>query len=488
MTCKSKVYRGYSRFAFVCTSLRVVSSSLLASFCCFKSLSFIYLFCFNSRSQNKSIILAQFAKNKNSYSKKHFLFQVCLSVALIVNVNISKAHAEEEVINFAMLAHSDEQELAIRNLLNKFEAKNKQIKVRLRILNARNYPELYQKFLKIAPNVDVLNWYAGKRLFMLAKEGELSPISTLWTTQNLDVLLPESTKQQVLFDREIYGLPISLYTWKIFYKKTLFEKLDIDVPENWQQFNLVLETLQKNGIVPIGLGSNPPWQVAGWFDYLMLRINGPDAYELLVKENLPFTSPQVKSVFEHWKNMLNKGYFYQEHAKYAGDNLMPLLYRDVIGMNLIGTISLSDLKAFQEDKIGFFTFPEMNITGENSILAPMSVLALTKAGKQKKYCAKLIEFFAEPAHQKVLNQAMSTISPLSYFEQTTSVHVKKSAQSLSQATHVFQFLDRELSYEMAEFTKAALARFLEHRDVDKVTKELELKRLERMQGKISKKE
>lgn len=419
-----------------------------------------------------------------THYKRIKFIQLAVLLLFLNSIASFLARAEEQVINFAMLAHSDEQELAVRSLLKKFEAKNPQVKVRLRILDAHNYPELHQKFEKIAPSIDVVNWYAGKRLFMLAERGMLAPISNLWTMQNLDAKLPESTKQQVLFDHEIYGLPLSVYTWKIFYKKALFERLEIDLPENWRQFTAVLDKLKSNGIVPLGLGSNPPWQLAGWFDYLMLRMNGPESYDLLVKEKLSFTSPLVKAVFEEWKRMLEQGYFFQEHAKYAGDKLMPLLYRDVIGMNLIGTISLSDLKAFQEDKIGFFSFPEMNIVGENSILAPMSVLAMTKAGSQKKHCIKLIAFFAEPAHQKLINHAMSTISPLSYYEQTASAHVKKSAQELSQANHVFQFLDRELSYEMAEFTKAALARFIEHRNVDLVTLQLEQKRLERARRNI----
>lgn len=399
----------------------------------------------------------------------------------------SIAYAKAVVVDFAVLSHSTEQEVALRQLIDQFEVENPLVKVRLRKLDAINYPDLYQKFTLIADEVDVFQWYAGKRLEKLADANVLSPVTQFWQDEMLMKSFPEATHEQVTFNNEVYGIPLSIYTWKIFYKKSLFKRLGLSIPNDWASFVLLLETLKQHGITPIGLGSNPPWQVAGWFDYLMLRTNGPEFYRAMVNEQLPFTSLEVQAVFEQWKQLLDAGYFFTEHAKYQGSDLMPLLYRNVIGLNLTGTISMSNLKAFQEEEIGFFTFPTMRLPNERSILAPMSVLAKTKKGHSNKFSEKLLSFFARAKSQEVLNNAMSTVSPLYEVNHVSNQKVKQYADTLAGSTTVFQFLDRELEYEMAEFTKAALAAFIEHRNITKVTQALEQKRKERQQNKEAEK-
>lgn len=72
---------------------------------------------------------------------------------------------------------------------------------------------------------------------------------------------------------------------------------------------------------------------------------------------------------------------------------------------------------------------------------------------------------------------ISPINPLS----DSSNSLKEPAMLFNQAYEHTQFLDREMPFELAEFAKVAMVDFLSHRDVDKVTKQIEEKRQQLIQ-------
>ncbi|MDO6427291.1 extracellular solute-binding protein [Thalassotalea sp. 1_MG-2023] len=384
------------------------------------------------------------------------------------------SQAENNIINFAALTHSDQQEVVLRQQISLFERLNPQIKVRLRMLHGENYPELLTNYKKVANNVDVLNWYSGNRLKQLVKEQYVTSIDEFWYNNNLHAVFSDATIEQVSIQDKVYAVPFSMYVWEVFYKKSVFEKFGLTSPTNWQDFMSMASTLKSHNIKPIGLGSEPPWQVVAWFDYLMLRINGAKHYKALVSGNLAFTSPEVVSVFTHWKQLLDQDLFNDNHHLYNGEEIMPLVYREIVGVNLSGSISLSGLPKYVQDDIASFSFPQVGKYKDNSILAPMSAIALTQKGKLKPASKTLMAFFSQYNTQKMLNDAMQTISPILSTENNHSALV----DDIHSADQIFQFLDREMSFEMAEFSKRTMADFLKHQNIKKVTESLEAFRLQ----------
>ena len=57
-------------------------------------------------------------------------------------------------------------------------------------------------------------------------------------------------------------------------QKDIFDKLGLFEPNTWVQFKYICETLKKNEIAPITIGTRYLWTAAGVFDYINLRTNG----------------------------------------------------------------------------------------------------------------------------------------------------------------------------------------------------------------------
>ena len=70
--------------------------------------------------------------------------------------------------------------------------------------------------------------------------------------------------------------------------------------------SLLMDALKKAGITPVAIGGRDAWTLAGWFDYLDLRLNGNAFHQQLMAGDVPYTDPRVKKVYTTWKSLISR--------------------------------------------------------------------------------------------------------------------------------------------------------------------------------------
>ncbi len=125
----------------------------------------------------------------------------------------------------------------------------------------------------IAP--DIVNWHNGERMAYYARRGLLEDLSGDWAKNGWNETYA-STKEASSWNGKQYAAPTVYYSWGVFYRKDVFQKAGISAePKTWDQFmDACKKKLKAAGISPIALGGRDSWTLAGWFDYLDLRLNG----------------------------------------------------------------------------------------------------------------------------------------------------------------------------------------------------------------------
>ena len=63
------------------------------------------------------------------------------------------------------------------------------------------------------------------------------------------------TVEAYAIDGKTYALPIELNIVPVYYNKALFEQFNLEVPETYDEFRHIVDTLAANGIAPIALGT-----------------------------------------------------------------------------------------------------------------------------------------------------------------------------------------------------------------------------------------
>lgn len=398
-------------------------------------------------------------------------FVICLLTG--ISSFASFASVAKQSLIVGLLVGSKEQRDIYHDLARKFEKEHPGIQVKFLGLTDKKYKANLMPWLTAKQGPDLLYAQAGEFLFHYARLGLLDPINELWQRNSMDEYYPPRVQKLVSIDKQIYGLPMSYYTWGFYYKKSLFDKFNLQPPKTWQQFLAVCQTLKFNGISPIILGTKEHWPTAGWFDYLDLRLNGLAFHQQLMSGSVPYTDIRVRKVFMAWKQLIDRKYFHQSFAHWDWKQGLPLVFRDLAAMSLLGSFLPSYMPDSVRNDIGFFQFPRMNQEIDMYEEAPLDIFMLPKNAQNKKAAEKFLSFISRPNIQNRLNNKLRYLSPNMQSPLASDHFLRMPAEILAQAKGFSQFYDRDTSKTMAEEGLKIFSTFMKTADVETTVQALE---------------
>ncbi|MEL6962364.1 MAG: ABC transporter substrate-binding protein, partial [Pseudomonadota bacterium] len=204
----------------------------------------------------------------------------------------------------------------------------------------------------------------------------------------------------------------------------------------------------------------------------------------LTAGNVPFTDDRVRAVFEKWGELVEPGYFVENHAALDWQDAMPLLVQGEAGMYLMGNFAVATMKdgGLSEDQIGFMQFPEITPDIPMAEDAPTDTFHIPANAKNKEDAKKFLAYLAQPEVQTKIN---ATLGQLPVNNQSTvpeDVFLSQGFEMLSNAYALAQFFDRDAPAEMAKAGMEGFQEFMVKPErVDGI-----LERLEKIRGRVFK--
>ena len=325
--------------------------------------------------------------------------------------------------------------------------------------------------------VDVSYGQSGSRLCQLAADGRIAPLDELWEKQQWNKVFSNNFRDATLCQDKIYGVPFVYYYWGFFYKKSVFKRLGITPPQNWQQMLEVFQVLKSNNMIPVTIGTKNSWPAAAWFDYLNLRINGLAFHQKLLKGQESFLSENVREVMHQWKSLLDTQTFITEKRQMDWQQALPFLYRDMAGMILTGSFLVNILPERLQDDIGFFRFPSIKPEMPFYEEVPTDVYMLNQLSIDNSAAEKLLVFGAQADIQSWISAALGYLPPNKTVEVAQDYFAQIGQQHISSAAGYSQYFDRDANFALASHGMNVLANFMEDGDVEHALKQLEKIRL-----------
>jgi len=348
-------------------------------------------------------------------------------------------------------------------LVDQFRAEYPDIDVTLNQFDHEAYKTAIRNFLASEPP-DIALWFAGNRMKFFVDEGLFDDISDVWADNGLYDAM-SSSRSALTVDGKQYGVPWGFYQWGIYYRTDLFEQVGADIPETWDEFLSVCADLKAAGITPITIGTKFLWTAGGWFDYLNLRVNGIDYHMDLMLGDASYKDPELTEVFSVWKDLLDKGYFLENHATYSWQEAQAPLINGTAAMYLIGNFIVPDLtNAGVIDKIGYFQFPEI-VPGIGMYEdAPMDTFHIPSGAENKEEARLFLQFVARPDIQAQFAYATGNLPPNKYADPPTERFARLGFETLSAADGLAQFYDRDTNPEMASVGMEGFQEFMVNPD------------------------
>ncbi len=359
------------------------------------------------------------------------------------------------VINSDMSDPAPKADLA--EAVELFKAEYPDIDVQLNTFDHEAYKTAIRNFL-VSEAPDVCTWYAGNRMKFFVDQGLFMDVSSLWKEEGLYDDMASSVKAMSI-DNKQYGVPYSYYQWGVYYRTDVFAKYGLEAPKTWDEFMNVNATLKANGVTPITIGTKYLWTAGGWFDYMNLRVNGYDYHMKLMAGEASYLDPELDKVFDLWGDLIEKGYFLENHATYSWQEAQAPLIKGEAAMYLIGNFMVPDMEsAGVVDNIGFFQFPVIDPSVGIFEDAPTDTFHIPQNATNTDNAKKFLAFIARPEIQTVLTSGSlpannQSVAPTDRFK-------KIGFEMLGAADGLAQFYDRDSSPEMAKVGMEGFQEFM----------------------------
>jgi multiple sugar transport system substrate-binding protein len=373
----------------------------------------------------------------------------------------------------------DNHKLWKETIIPTFEKENPDIKVEMTIYDHEAYKTQIRNFLPAEPP-DVVNWFSGNRMKFFVNQGLFEDVSDVWDQNNLHNELA-AARSTMTVDGKQWGVPTTYYQWGFYYRKDIFAKYGLGEPRSMADLMNIFETLKKNGVTPIAIGTKYLWTAAGWFDFLNLRINGYDFHMALMDGEVSYEDQRLDRVFDVWGEIAKSGYYIDNHASYSWQEGMAPMINGDAAMYLLGNFIIPDLmRAGLEGKIGYFQFPVIDGSVRTYEEAPTDSMHIPARAKNKKDARRFLAFLGRADIQKIIADASGMLSTNNQSPPPTDEFLKIGFKVLSESAGLAQFYDRDTPPEMAKEGMKGFQEFMVKPDREKQIRQ----RIERARKRI----
>ncbi len=156
------------------------------------------------------------------------------------------------------------------NILSNFEEEHPNISVEFEAIKNTEYNTVLATSLEgeEGPDVMQLRAYGGLQRYVpfLMPLGDKVPALDEFSSSSI----ASATGRE---DGKVYGVPFANQVLGVYYNREIFDQYELEVPETWDEFIQVCETLKEEGVTPLANAGG-----AGWHLEILFGTFGPNFY------------------------------------------------------------------------------------------------------------------------------------------------------------------------------------------------------------------
>jgi ABC-type glycerol-3-phosphate transport system substrate-binding protein len=319
------------------------------------------------------------------------------------------------------------------------------------IVAHEDFKQAIRAYLTASTPPDVMTWFAGNRARFFIDNDLIMDISDVWESEGWNESYPKGFQAMSTVDGNQYFLPTSWYWWAVYYRPSIFAELNLEPPETWEEFMEVNETLKENGITPLAIGTKYRWTAAAWFDYLNMRINGPQFHIDLMLCKESYDDARVAKVFEYWGDLLENGYFLEDAAAYSWQEALEPFIAGDAAMYLMGDFIRDSLPDEIEADLDFFRFPIIDPSVPVGEDAPTDGFFIAANSQHPEAAKEFLAYLGGVDYQTLFAEDLGRLPTNSGVDRTMfTAQQQKGMELIDGADFVAQFYDRDTTPELAD--------------------------------------
>ena len=243
-----------------------------------------------------------------------------------------------------------------RQIFAKFHDSHPHIQVDFKPYKATEYNTILSTGLTQAGGPDVMQLRSYGLLQPLIGAGNLVALDgQVAGLSNFDTTALDGARGKK--DGKVYGVPLEMSTFQIYYNKDVFAQHQLQPPTTWDQLITDAKTLQSAGVTPFATAGKDTWLLPLYKDtFAATRYGGPDFEKKVLAGQAKFTDPDYVASLDVLKQL--QPYFPKDQMGLGETDVQTLFATGKAAMIPEGSFALAPLKAINPNlNLGVFNAP-----------------------------------------------------------------------------------------------------------------------------------
>jgi raffinose/stachyose/melibiose transport system substrate-binding protein len=289
-------------------------------------------------------------------------------------------------ISFTAINGGDAEVKAFNEIIENFQ-KQSDVQVKLEELPSSNdYENIIKTRFATNDPPDIFYFWSGSNQYS-NMQADTSLVDV--TGEEFVGDLTDAIKTYQTVDGKIYGVPWGTYNaMGVFYNKSVFTKLGLSTPNNYQEFLNICKTVKDAGITPIFEAAGTVWPtqiftLCGFQSIVLPTIGGDEGVDKIANNKIQLKDiPALKDVFTRYYDLNKLGYMNKNLASATYEMQQEAIANGTAAMVVQADWMLPDVqsKYGKADDLGYFPLPSDTGTGVSSLYPPKQ-LFISKDGK-----------------------------------------------------------------------------------------------------------
>ncbi len=284
----------------------------------------------------------------------------------------TEAVMEEVTLRIAMSSPGELQIAVWEAAAAAFEERNPNVTVEFNFVADEIYEGIgLQSLLNGNDAPDIYFEWAGARLENRYKEGFAADLSD-FRENELSSIFEDGAFNGMVVDGKTVMVPGNAdVTTVMWYNVDIFEEHSLALPETWDEMLELSKTLLEAGITPIGIGNKDLWPVGNWTSHIVSRSMGEEAYDQMLKREIPIDNPAFIEALDYIVQMEEAGIVNESASAINDNDGAELFFRGEAAMHPIGSWLVSwAIEVAPDLNFDYFNLPPLDGAGvQNSVIA-----------------------------------------------------------------------------------------------------------------------
>ncbi|WP_306204742.1 extracellular solute-binding protein [Actinoplanes sp. RD1] len=289
---------------------------------------------------------------------------LALAATLAASAACTATGSPDDRTTLTLWSWRPEDVAAYERILDTFHDAHPDIRVEVKAYKSTEYNTILATGLTQAggPDVMQLRAYGGPQ--PLIDAGNLVPLDDRVTgLTNFEKSSLDGARGKK--DGKVYGVPLEMSTFQIYYDKDLFAKHRITPPATWEQLTTAARKLLTLGITPFATAGKDTWLLPLYADtFAATRYGGPAFEKKALAGEATFTDPDYVAALDVLQQL--KPFFPEDMMALGESDVQTLFATGKAAMIPEGSFALAPLKAIN---------PRLNLGVFNAPPPPGAVLA-----------------------------------------------------------------------------------------------------------------